>query len=156
MNDFSMLIKNLPVKETVLCAIKKRKEIYLILSKRNFLEILKIDPFQKFKCISVSNFFRKIYKIIDVPTYFGLISYLILIDNYQTINLVKINGFFEFKITSSINLVGKFLKSNFQSLFLIWLKKSSFFLLGTTWGLKIVVKIGKDRKNNLKFLKKTI
>ena len=154
MNDFSMLIKNLPVKETVLCAIKKRKEIYLILSKRNFLEILKIDPFQKFKCISVSNFFWKIYKIIDVPTYFGLISYLILIDNYQTINLVKINGFFEFKITSSINLVGKFLKSNFQSLFLIWLKKSSFFLLGTTWGLKIVVKIGKDRKNNLKFLKK--
>ena len=48
-------------------------------------------------------------KSVIFPNYFSSIFDLLLIDNHQTINLVKLNKFFEFKITSSINLVENFL-----------------------------------------------
>ena len=114
MNILQITLKSAPVNETIFFEIKKQKEIFLVFSKKNFLEVLKIDSFQKFIPISLSKFSRKIYRIGVFPNYFSSIFDLLLIDNHQTINLVKLNKFFEFKITSSINLVENFFKNKFQ------------------------------------------
>jgi hypothetical protein len=156
MNEYQIVLKNASINETIFFEIKGQKELFLVLSKKKFLEVLKIDSFQKFRPLSLSNFSRKIYRISVFPKYFNSILDLLLIDNHQTINLVKLNKFFEFKITSSINLAGKFFKNKFQGLFVLLLEKPFFFFLSTTCGLKILIKIGLDKKNNLKFLKKGI
>ena len=46
MNEYQIVLKNASINETIFFEIKGQKELFLVLSKKKFLEVLKIDSFQ--------------------------------------------------------------------------------------------------------------
>ena len=149
-------IKFLPINDVILTTGTKKKEFYIILIKKCFIEILKIGSTQKLKNISISNINKNIKGNLILLNKSRGIFDLILLDNHQIVRIIKFSKNLEFKITSSKNLSTLFPLKKKYCIFLAISKNSTVCLLSTTCGNKIFLRIGKNKKNSHIFFKKGI
>ena len=135
---------------------KKNKEGFLfILVKNFFLEIGKIILSNRKIIISVSKFYNKILNVLVLKNFKENKFDLVLLDNTQTISIIRLTKKLDFKIISSKNLLAEFSLDKSYSIFMVISTESFTCVLSTTGGIKLFLRIGKHKENDkLRFFNK--